>query len=224
MKSSGNFPVSPATAIGLTGGVACGKTLVAELLAEWLGARVFLSDRAVHGLLGEEGAVRSAVEAAFPQTVDASGISRALLRDLVFSDDEARKRLEGILHPAVRALWLGELRRARADGAIFVAEIPLLFEVKAERSFDMVVAVLCSRDIQIDRLVNSRGLSAVLAERMIATQMPTEDKAAMANVVIWNDGDLEALHSQVRLLADRIRPQEIVAQARVDRVICRPQL
>jgi dephospho-CoA kinase len=110
-------------------------------------------------------------------------LQRERLRDLVFRDPSARKTLESILHPRIRSAWL---ERANT-GTLLLAEIPLLFETKAEEHLDLVVVTACSRSAQINRLIEVRGLALDLAESMIAAQMPLEEKIKRGDRLVWTD-------------------------------------
>ncbi len=183
--------------VALTGNVAAGKSTVAEV---WRGAGIpvvsadDLARRVVEpGTPGLE-----EVRATFGDAVVGPDgrLDRARLRERVFVDDEARGRLEAILHPRIRALqaaWLDERRREGA--AIAVTEIPLLFETGREGDFDVTVLVDAPGDVRLARLVETRGLSEPEARLMMAAQMDPDEKRRRADLVIDNEGsvnDLEA--------------------------------
>ena len=181
--------------VALTGNIASGKSEVAKV---WrgLGAHLVdadeLSRRAVEP--GTPG-LRAIVERWGPEMLAPDGtLDRAALRDIVFRDSKAREELETIVHPRVRTLRDEAFAAARAEGApLIVADIPLLFETGLEAEFDVVVLVDAPESVRRARLVDLRGIDADEAARMIAAQMPAEEKRSRAGIVIENTGTLEDL-------------------------------
>jgi dephospho-CoA kinase len=183
--------------IGLTGGIGAGKSAVAARLAE-LGATVIDSDRLAREVVepGTEG-LAQVVEAFGPEILDANGaLDRAALARRVFGDDEARKRLEGIVHPLVRDR-AAELTAAAPPDAVIVNDVPLLVEAGLARLYDKVVVVLASEETRLARLTMQRGMSIEDARARIAAQATDEQRRAVADVVIVNDGTLDELVEQV---------------------------
>lgn len=181
--------------VGLTGNVAAGKSTVAGLFAAW-GARIVDADRIVRALQEPGTPVHAAIIARFgPAVLHADGsLNRAALRAAVLADDAARRDLEAIVHPAVRAERDRMLAAARHDGApVVVQEIPLLFETTDPSGFDAVVLVDAPVAVRRARLMGERRLSAEEADRLIAAQMPAEEKRARSTWVIDNTGSREAL-------------------------------
>jgi dephospho-CoA kinase len=180
--------------IGVTGGIASGKSTFARILADMVGGVVFDSDGEAKGLLAGDPEVRREVTA----RVDAKAYladgapDKARLRDIVFRDSALRKELEGILHPRVAGRWLA---LAASSESPVVVDSPLLFESGAAGRFDAVVVVACSPDIQLQRVL-ARGIGESEARRIIASQMPTAEKIALARHVVWNDGDKGLLEEQ----------------------------
>lgn len=193
--------------VGLTGGVASGKT-AATMAFQALG--VFVADADVAAreavALGSEGL--DEVIAAFGRDVlDASGaLDRAAMRRRVFADAAARRRLEAIVHPRVRKA----LRAAceAAPGPYAVAAIPLLAEGGGRGAYpwlDRILVIDVPRETQIERLVSRDGIDAALAERMLAAQATREDRLAIADDVVVNDATLDALAAAVAALDARYR-------------------
>ena len=186
--------------IALTGGIACGKSTLADLLSEG-GCEVLDTDALVHALEAAGGAAVAPIVAAFGTGVQAAdgGIDRLRLGQHVFTDDAARLRLNGIVHPLVRS----ELTRWLAIPARLpkVAVIPLLFEVGWDAGWDAVVCVACLEAEQLRRL-RARGLSEAAARARIAAQLPLAEKVRRASQVVWNDGDLNALRREALRLMD----------------------
>jgi len=193
--------------VGLTGSIATGKSTVAALLAA-RGGWVVEADRIGHALQ-EPGTAcyRQILEAFGPGVLDADGrIDRKRLGAKVFADPEARRRLEAILHPA---LWEGcreEARRAEAAGAwLVVVDAALLLEAGQRGWLDAVVVVTAPEEAQIRRLAAQRGLSEAEARLRLCSQWSSQEKAAQADVVIDNGGDLAATEAQVERLMEILR-------------------
>lgn len=191
--------------IGITGGVASGKTTAYRMLREELAADGVSSDEIASGLLAGDPEVQAEISRYFGSGVlerPGGAIDRAALRRRVFADADDRRALEAILHPRIRRRWLDLARRAREAGArVFLVEIPLLFETAADRHCDCSVVVGCSRQNQLARLRESRGLDHQEAAAIIAAQWPLTEKLDAADIVLWNDGILRVLAGQVASLA-----------------------
>lgn len=188
--------------LGVTGGVATGKsTFCRALLRRWP-VEHFDADRAVHELLAGDAVVRDAIIAEFgPDAYLPDGTAdRRRLRELVFQNDVNRRRLEAILHPAVRRRWEAPAAAARLAKTWFVADIPLLYETGGEAHCDRVVVVACSRATQLRRLRQERGLNETLAAGIISAQLDLETKTKRADHLIWSDSTAGSLDAQVELL------------------------
>lgn len=189
--------------VGLTGGIGSGKSTVARLLAA-RGAVVLDADVLAREAVEPGTPGFDAVLARFGDAVRSSGgtIDRARLGAIVFADDEARHDLEAIVHPQVR-LRIGEAVAAHADSdAVVVVDSPLLIETGAHESFPVVVVVTAPDDARIARLT-ARGMGEADARARMAAQMPLEEKATYADVLLDNGGSEAELESQVdRLWAD----------------------
>ena len=192
--------------IGVTGGVATGKSTVARHLFELLQQRVpvelFNSDFEARRLTDSDLAVQEEIRAAFGvQVFDSEGnLARDRLRDLVFHDGAARKVLESILHPRIRETWI---RRTGGDG-LLLAEIPLLYETRAESYFDQIIVTACSRASQVERIVVGRRLLKELAEQIIQAQMDLDEKIRRANWVVWTDCPSPITVQQVNLISQEV--------------------
>jgi dephospho-CoA kinase len=188
--------------VGITGGIASGKSTFRELLVERIHAISFDADACVSKLLDEDSSVRTQIVARIHANAYAAGkANRALLRQLIYNDVEKKRALEQILHPLVRARWASEARKARLAGRPFVVDIPLLFETGAESEFDRVVTVGCSLETQFARLEARDGLGREISKKIIASQMPIGIKISKSHHVVWNDGALDALVAQAELLS-----------------------
>lgn len=192
----------------VTGGIGTGKSQVCRLLTEASPDRWrFSSDESVTRAYADS-EVRRAMREGFDLEIPASGITpeqRVRLRELIGSSAVMRERLESILHPFVFQ-ELEELRgRASAAGAkVLVAEVPLYYETGKAVAADRVIVVAASKASQLERLRTSRGLNEEAANRMLGLQLPIDTKMALADVVVWNDGSLQALDRQVRLQAEQL--------------------
>ena len=185
----------PPLVVALTGGIGSGKTSVSNRLAE-LGAAVIDTDLIAHALTQPEGEAMSALAAAFgPGVIAADGsLDRPAMRRLAFADPPARRRLEAILHPLIRARLAEELRQVEAPYAVLV--IPLLFETGWTAIADRILVVDLPEAQQIARVMRRNGLSAAEVRQILATQVSGATRRAGADDLIENDGDLEALWRQ----------------------------
>ena len=185
----------PPLVVALTGGIGSGKTSVSTRLAE-LGAAVIDTDLIAHALTQPEGEAMSALAAAFgPGVIAADGsLDRPAMRRLAFADPPARRRLEAILHPLIRARLAEELRQVEAPYAVLV--IPLLFETGWTAIADRILVVDLPEAQQIARVMRRNGLSAAEVRQILATQVSGATRRAGADDLIENDGDLEALWRQ----------------------------
>jgi len=184
--------------IGLTGGVGSGKSTVAGMLLE-LGALLIDADQATHEVYAPGTPGFDAVVREFgPEFVRDGAIDRRLLGGLIFADEEARQRLNAIVHPLVRD-WMAErTREAFERGAeIVVQDVPLLYESGLEGLFSSVLLVWAPPETQLERLVRGRGLPAGRAQAMIAAQMPIDEKRRRSHHVIDNSGSVEETRKQV---------------------------
>jgi dephospho-CoA kinase len=200
--------------IGLTGGIASGKTAVATAF-ESLGIVVADADVAAREAVAVGSAGLSEIVAAFGQDVlDANGaLDRAAMRKRVFGDDAARKRLEAIVHPRVRETLARQC--TQATSAYAIAAIPLLAEVDGRNAYPWLQRILVVDvpvDVQRERLTRRDGIDAVLADRMIAAQATREQRLAIADDVIVNTGSLQDLQGHVAALDARYRALATFAQ------------
>jgi dephospho-CoA kinase len=186
----------PMLVLGITGGVAAGKSTVAAMFGEE-GAAVFDADQAVHALY--RGVAAPVIEAAFPGTTTGGVVDRSKLAAIVTKDRTALARLEAIVHPLVRAAE--EAFRADAESAgyrVAVLDIPLLFETNADKRVDAVVVVTASDEIQRQRLGRRGGMSEAVLAALIARQTSDAEKRRRAHFIIDAGGELEATRNAVR--------------------------
>lgn len=191
-------------AIGITGGIATGKSAFTQLLRELLPEAVFFdADRAARDLAAHDSEVRALITTQFGAEIysAAGDLKREALRAIVFADPERRQALEQILHPRIRRQWATEAERRRRSTELFLADIPLLYETGGEALCDRVVVVACAPRVQLDRLMARASLDRATAEQMISTQMPLHTKIARADHLAWNNGPRAALRAQAETLA-----------------------
>ena len=198
--------------VGVTGGVASGKSEVTRRF-EALGIVVADADLAARAAVAPGSDGLAEVAATFGlQILDADGgLDRAAMRRLVFADEAARKRLEAIVHPRVRAMLQAQC--AQAPGAYAIAAIPLLAEGGREAYpwLDRVLVVDVPTAVQQARVMQRDRIDAELAARMIAAQATREARLAVADDIVVNDGPLEALQTQVESLDRRYRAMAAAA-------------
>jgi dephospho-CoA kinase len=190
--------------IGLTGGIATGKSAVTRLLAAQ-GAVTFSADEAARAVLARNGpALRQIAQEFGPEMLTPLGdLDRARMGRTVFADSEARHKLERILHPLIRSLLRAQIESAQRDlpaDTPIVIEIPLLYEGGLQTWFDQVVVVTAPEAVQRERLQQRNGLDAQEADRRIAAQWPLERKVALADHVLVNDGSFSQLKAAVENL------------------------
>ena len=188
--------------IGLTGGVATGKSTVAKVLRQ-SGVEVIGSDELAHQAILPEGQAYNQIVAEFsPRILLPDGkINRRLLGEIVFKDQVARKRLEGFIHPIVIRKIKEELENYEKGGAAkVVVEVPLLFEIGLTDLFDYIWVVSSSCERQLQRILLRDRLTEVEAKERIAAQWSLKEKEKRADAVIYNDNGLDSLEKQVSIL------------------------
>lgn len=191
--------------VALTGGIATGKSVVGRVLRA-AGVPVIDTDQVARDVVAPGSDGLAAVVAAFGAGVlTASGdLDRAALAAIVFADLPARRRLEALLHPRIRAAVDAFFATLTAD-AIGVAEIPLAYETGWGAAFDVVVVVACRPETQRARLAARDGLDETAITRRLAAQWPIADKARLADAVVMTDGDLAATERQAARLVTWLR-------------------
>ncbi len=183
--------------MGLTGGVASGKSTVSAMLRD-LGAVVIDADLLAREVVAPGTDGLAEIVEAFGDTVLTSDgeLDRPAMGAIVFGDDEARRRLEAVIHPRVRRRS-AELEASAAADAVVVHDIPLLAETGQAEAFDAVVVVDVPVETQVDRMVHLRGMTEEEAKARIAAQATREQRLAVATHVVDNTGTLEDLRDRV---------------------------
>ena len=190
--------------VGLTGGIASGKSAVAKRLAE-LGAIVIDSDVLAREVVAPGTDGLAEVVATFgPRAVTPGGeMDRAAVAEIVFGDEEKRRRLEKIIHPRVRAR-AAEIVAAAPPDAVVVNDVPLLVEANLAGNYDLVIVVLADETVRLDRLVRFRGMTEETARARFAAQATDEQRRAVADIVIENDGTPAELRAVVDAVWERL--------------------
>lgn len=203
LKEAENEPISKPTSrkfiVGLTGGIASGKSTIAGFFSE-LGVPVIDTDVVSREVVapGQAG-LAEILEAFGPDVVGADGtLDRQAMREIIFADERKRKALESILHPRIRT---ESLRQAEsAEGPYVIIAIPLLYQSPMQASVDRILVVDCSVETQIERLIARDGEDREQACRILATQASREQRLSIADDVIDSDQDLQASREAVQRL------------------------
>jgi len=199
--------------VGITGGIACGKTTVSALLAE-KGAIPINADEIGHQLLKADSPVIDKLTNEFGEVIleESGDVSRKKLGAIVFGDKAARERLNSILHPLIIERSRTHARQLVMDdpSCVVLLDAPLLIEAGAYDSVDLIVVVFSSPDIQIKRIIErskaqNHPLTETDAQARIDSQMPLSEKIKYADVVIENEGTLEELVKQVDVLWEKLQ-------------------
>jgi len=191
---------------GLTGGVGMGKSTSAQLFRD-RGVRVVDTDEVARQVVQPGQPALAEVIAAFgPEIIGPDGqLRRSELARRVFAETTARRRLEAILHPRIRALWRAQVEVWRAEGhPLAVVVIPLLFETGAEAELDATICVACNFATQRERLL-ARGWSPEQIEQRNRAQLPIEQKIARADYVVWTEAGLDVHAAQIDRILRSLR-------------------
>lgn len=192
--------------IGLTGGIASGKSTVSRMLRE-RGTLIVDADQISREIVMPGSPVLQKIADEFGQEVllESGELNRKKLGSIIFSDEEKRLKLNAIMHPPIRAEMLRRIRQYEAEypDKLIVADIPLLYESNLQHMFSEVVVVYVPLPVQIARLMERDGLTKSQALERIRSQMPLEDKRRLADVVIDNSGSLEETAKQLDQYLER---------------------
>lgn len=199
--------------VGLTGGIASGKSAVSQRMAEH-GAVVIDADLLSREVVapGTEGLAEVVADFGTGVLTQDGALDRPALGERVFNDEDARARLNAIVHPRVRAAAT-QRRETAGAGSIVVEDIPLLVESGQQKRFDIVVVVQASYEERLRRMTENRGMSREEAESRISAQASDAQRAEAADVVLDNSGTLEELQEQVDRLWSRLSNKASKASA-----------
>ena len=194
--------------VGLTGSIGMGKSETARMFAR-LGIPVYDADAAVHALYDEGGAAVGPIGEVFPEAIVDGRVDRERLSRLVLHDRAALAQLEEIVHPLVGEAQMAFLRRAYDAGApMVVLDIPLLFETGGETRVDAVIVVSAPEDIQRARVLDRPGMTPEKLDRILAKQVPDDDKRARAHFVVETHRGLDDAFEQVKRIVDDLESWE----------------
>jgi len=190
--------------VGLTGGIASGKSLVADMFAE-LGAVIIDTDVIAREVVARGQPALAEIATVFGKSILGSdgGLDRGALRKIVFADEEARERLEAILHPRIGIETM--IRADASDGPYQIIVVPLMVDSALRDFVDRILVVDCDEITQIERLKARDGESDEQASRMLAAQASRTERLAIADDVISNDGTVADLRQQVAALHEIYR-------------------
>ncbi|MFO8165882.1 MAG: dephospho-CoA kinase [Thermodesulfobacteriota bacterium] len=194
--------------IGLTGGIGSGKSSVAEMFKDE-GAHVIDFDYLARVVVEpDKPAWRDIVDYFGPEILSSDrSLNRSKLAEIVFSDTQRRKALEGFIHPRIfekRNTLLKDIRKQDPD-AVVIIDVPLLFELNLNKKFDTIIIVYVSRDVQIERAIKRGGLSKEEVEKRVNAQIPIEEKKLLSDYIINNEGGLKNTRYQVKKVIQELR-------------------
>ncbi len=186
--------------IGLTGGIACGKSTVAQMLVS-RGAVLVDADLIAREVVLPGSPVLSQVASRFGQAVllEDGSLHRKKLGEIIFGDEQAKKDLEAILHPPIREVMWERMNRYDQEHpeGLVVVDIPLMYESGLDDRFKEIMVVYIPRELQVQRLILRDGITQEQAESRLKAQMPIEEKKQRADIVIDNSGTLEQTEAQI---------------------------
>ena len=192
--------------IGLTGGIATGKSTVAEFIKQ-SGYPVINADDVAHQALSPTGPIFHDIVKAFGRDIltAAGDIDRRALGARIFKDEAQRLKLESLIHPYVRRQVKSRRDDLEKQGQkLAFYDVPLLYEKNMQDEFDRVIVVACSEKLQMDRLLQRSALSPIEARDRIRSQLPLAEKIARADIVIENDSTLEALLAATKAVLQKL--------------------
>jgi len=190
--------------IGLTGGIAVGKSAVSQILKQH-GYEIIDADRVAHQLQAANTPLLTELATVFGLTIlhkDGS-LNRDKLAKIVFKDEQARQRLNAIVHPAIRAEFERLIKHFTGD--ILFLDVPLLFEAGFDELTDANLVIKATKDVQLKRLTSRDGLTEEMALARINSQIPASEAEKLADFVIDNSGDFGALEENVEKFLEKIR-------------------
>lgn len=202
----------------LTGGIATGKSVAAEILHN-LGCYLFKADESAHQFMLPGTAIWEAIVTRFGKGIlkDSAAIDRKKLGKIVFSDEKHRRYLNEIIHPEVRNKMLETIERLKeeAEIKIFISEAALIIEAGNTRHFDKIIVTHCRAEIQLERVMMRRGISETQARKIIGSQMPQAEKITYADYLIDTSGAMESTIDQTeKVFRFLYRDYELKKQSR----------
>ena len=188
--------------IGLTGGIASGKSTVSKYLAE-KGFKVYDADKIAKDISGKKSVQEEIILTFGNEILDENGnVDRKKLKEIVFGDKEKLKQLNAIIHPKVIDFYK-ELKEKNTD-KIIIFDVPLLFESGIDKFCDKILVVISDYEIQLDRIVERDKIDRELAEKIIKSQLSNEERIKKTDVIIENNSSLEDLFEKVERFCETI--------------------
>ncbi len=191
--------------IGITGGIASGKTTVDQMILKE-GYKVIDSDKIAHELLKEPSVISKLIETFGSEIVENGSVNRKQLGELTFRYPAKLQQLNSIVHPLVKMRIKEELARNPLEQLIFV-DVPLLYEAHMEREFDYVIVIYIPEKLQLERLMKRDDITSEYAITKMSRQLSIEEKITKADFIVYNDGTLEATLEQVHRIIRRIKDE-----------------
>lgn len=190
--------------LGITGTIASGKSSAGKILQE-LGVPVIDTDHIVHDILDQDPAITKAIQDRFgDQVLGENGkIDREKLGKVIFSDHEAKKALEAIVHPAT-IMQCRKMVDEKKDCSVVAILVPLLFEARLESEYDEIWTIFTEESVLKERLAKRNGLDSVEIEKRLAAQMSQNEKVMRADHVIDNSDSLENTRNQIKTLLSKV--------------------
>ena len=188
--------------VGLTGGIASGKSAVSGILSE-LGAYIIDADKISREVTADGSETLAEIEKAFPGTVANGKLDRLMLKKVAFATPEATKKLNSITHPAIFTKINDRI--GLAPNGIIVLDVPLLFETGAEKLCNLTVTVACDEEMRINRIVKRDNIDEALAKQIVSKQMSEDERIKRATFVIENNSDLESLKDKVEKFYHKLK-------------------
>lgn len=195
--------------VAVTGGVGSGKSVVCRIFSECGFFAISTDELARDAVRPGTSAYRKVIKK-FGKSVmlENKALNRKKLREIITEDTGAKRKLEEILHPEILRIMNRRISEKLKTGKSVVVEIPLLFELNLENQFDFVVTVCSRKETRIGRLTARDGISREAAQKLIRIQMPEEEKAKRSHFVIRNDGSIDRLEKDTRIVCKRILAEE----------------
>lgn len=176
--------------IGITGGLACGKTEAAKIIHKLANAPIIDADKISHDLIKPKTKYWKKIVTTFGNHIlkDDNSINRKILAEMVFPSKTELKKLEKILHPAIKSAIKEQIAKfTKSGGKLVVIDAPLLIEAGLEHTVDKTIVIYCSKKLQIERFAGKDNDKKLLAKKIIASQMPLKEKIRFADIAIKND-------------------------------------
>lgn len=191
--------------IGITGGIASGKTTVDQMILKE-GYQVIDSDKIAHELLKEPSVISKLIETFGSEIVENGSVNRKQLGELTFRYPAKLQQLNSIVHPLVKMRIKEELAKNPLEQLIFV-DVPLLYEAHMEHDFDYIIVIYIPERLQLERLMKRDDITNEYAITKMSRQLSIEEKITKADFIVYNDGTLEATLEQVHRIIRRIKDE-----------------